>query len=96
MLLLTYISCILLYIWGAFHSSDTARISVADFISGTGARVFQTVILTAIALPLIITFYMFSNEMSANLVVARLVSVFIGDMMLRYGLMKKAYYTPLI
>ncbi len=96
LLLLTYIGCILLYIWGAFHSSDTARISIADLVSGSGSKVFNTVILAGIVLPLIITIYMMSYEISLNLVLMRLIFVFVGDMSLRYGLMKNAYYTPLI
>jgi hypothetical protein len=96
LLLLTYIGCILLYIWGTFHTSDTARISIADLVSGSGAKVFNTMILAGIVLPLIITIYMMSYEISLNLVVTRLLFVFVGDLLLRYGLMKKAYYTPLI
>jgi DMSO reductase anchor subunit len=96
LLLLTYIGCILLYIWGTFHSSDTARISIADLVSGSGARVFNSIVLAGIVLPLIITIYMRSFEISLNLILMRLVFVFVGDMLLRYGLMKKAYYTPLI
>lgn len=96
LLLLTYIGCILLYIWGTFHSSETAKISIADLVSGSGAKVFNTLILAGIVLPLIITVYMMRFEISLNLVLMRMISVFVGDMLLRYGLMKKAYYTPLI
>jgi DMSO reductase anchor subunit len=96
LLLLVYISFILLYILGTLHSSDTAKLSVTDWIIGTGARVFYVVIFTGMIIPLLVTFYIMGADVQLPLVLVRLISVAIGDMMLRYGLMKNAYYTPLI
>ena len=47
-------------------------------------------------IPLLVTFYNMGVDVQLPLVLVRLISVAIGDMMLRYGLMKNAYYTPLI
>jgi formate-dependent nitrite reductase membrane component NrfD len=96
LLLLVYISFILLYILGTIHSSDTAKISVMDWIRGTGAKVFYVVILTGMIIPLLVTFYIMRTDVQFPLVLIRLISVAIGDLMVRYGLMKNAYYTPLI
>ena len=96
LLLLIYIGFIFLYILGSFHSSETAKISVIDWIKGTGARVFYPFIFTGMIIPLIITFYMLGFEVDIPAVFVRLFFVTAGDLMLRYGLMKSAYYTPLI
>jgi len=96
LLLLVYIGFIFLYILGSFHSSETAKISVIDWIKGTGAKVFYPFIFTGMVIPLIITFYMFGSEVDLPVILVRLLFVTVGDLMLRYGLMKSAYYTPLI
>jgi len=96
LLLLVYISFILLYILGTIHSSETAKISVTDWIRGTGARVFYLVALTGMIIPSLVTFYIMGADVQLPHVLIRLISVAIGDLMLRYGLMKNAYYTPLI
>ena len=96
LLLLVYIGFIFLYILGSFHSSETAKISVIDWIKGTGAKVFYPFIFTGMVIPLIITFYMFGSEVELPFCFVRLLFVTAGDLMLRYGLMKSAYYTPLI
>lgn len=96
LLLLVYIGFIFLYILGSFHSSETAKITVMDWIKGTGARVFYPFIFTGMVIPLIITFYMLGSEVGLPAVYARLLFVSVGDLMLRYGLMKSAYYTPLL
>jgi formate-dependent nitrite reductase membrane component NrfD len=96
LLLLVYISFILLYILGTIHSSDTAKISVTDLIRGTGAKIFYIVILTGVIIPLLVTFYIMGADDQLPHVLIRLISVAVGDLMLRYGLMKNAYYTPLI
>jgi DMSO reductase anchor subunit len=96
LLLLVYIAFILFYIMGTLHSSETAKLSVRDWIRGTGAKVFYITVLCGMIIPLLVTFYNMGVDVQLPLVLVRLISVAIGDMMLRYGLMKNAYYTPLI
>jgi len=96
MLLLVYIGFIFLYVLGSLHSSETAKISVMDWIKGTGVRVFYLFILTGMVIPLLVTFSIMGTDVQLSLVLIRLISVAAGDLMLRYALMKSAYYTPLI
>lgn len=96
-LLLTYIGFIFLYILGAFHSTETAKISVRELIRGTGTKTFTGIILIGMALPLLVTLIMAGTDtVLSGLVLIRCLAALAGDLMLRYGLMKNAHYTPLI
>ncbi|MBW1616573.1 MAG: DMSO reductase [Deltaproteobacteria bacterium] len=93
-MLLTYTVCLIMYFWSASHSSEIASISIKDMLCGSSSKFFYTFILgIGILLPALITVY---SPTSSVLLVIRLLAVFIGDLALRYILMKNAYYKPLI
>ncbi|MBW1650602.1 MAG: DMSO reductase [Deltaproteobacteria bacterium] len=93
-MLLTYIICLVMYLWSASHSSEIASISIKDMVCGSSSKFFYTfVVCIGILLPLLITVY---SPVSSGLLVIRLLAVFIGDLALRYILMKNAYYKPLL
>ena len=97
MLLLAYIGLIALYLWGTFHASDAARFSISNLLRGGFSKLFYLgVILIGIVVPLLITLAMWGLGVSSPGILLRLVFVFTGDLILRYSIMKSAYYTPLL
>lgn len=96
-LVFVYIGFLALYLWGTFHTSDTARISVNQLLKGDMAKLFYIgVVAVGLVLPLLLTLIMWGGSVNAGLVFLRLVSVFVGDLLMRYTLMKSAVYTPLV
>lgn len=96
LLVLVYVGFILFFLMSSFHSSDTARISVSNLIKGTGVKSFYLVLIAGMIIPILISLFMMGSEVQGSLVFIRLVSVIIGDLALRYGIMRSAFYTPLI
>ena len=95
--LFIYIAVIVLYLWGTFHSSETAQFSVNRLLKGDISKGFYAGVLAAgIFLPLVITLIMWGGSVSIFLIFLRLAFVFIGDLTLRYAIMKSAVYTPLL
>ncbi len=96
-LFISYISALFLYLWSTSHVSETAKFSVYEIIRGSLSNIFiLAVVFLGIILPLIITVKMNMSGVSAWWIFTRLILVFIGDVMMRYSLMKSGYYTPLI
>lgn len=96
-LFLSYIVLLLLYLWGTFHSSETARVSVNRLLKGDMSRIFYIgMIGIGIVLPLLITGIMWGGNVSGILVFLRLILVVVGDLVMRYLLMRSAVYTPLV
>ena len=97
MLLLAYIGMIALYLWGTFHASEAAKFSVSNLVRGGFSKLFYLgVILIGIAAPLLITLAMWGWGVNSPGILLRLIFVFTGDLLLRYSIMKSAYYTPLL
>jgi hypothetical protein len=95
-LLLTYMVFLVLYLWGTFHESETAQFSIQELLKGSYSRLFYAVVIAGIVLPLLLTLVMLGNNVSGFLVFLRLLFVFFADMLLRYSIMKSAYYSPLL
>jgi formate-dependent nitrite reductase membrane component NrfD len=95
--LFVYIGFLVFYLWGTFHEDETARFSVRELVRGDYAQVFYLgVVAVGIVVPLLLTFIMWGTSISLGLVFLRLLFVFAGDLMMRYSIMKSAFYTPLI
>lgn len=91
-----YLLFVLLYIWGTYHVSDTAHFSMQELIKGNYSQLFYIgVVAIGLVVPLLLTLIMWAN-VNAFLVFLRLVFVFVGDLLLRYTIMKSGYYAPLI
>jgi formate-dependent nitrite reductase membrane component NrfD len=97
MILLAYIGLIALYLWGTFHASEAAKFSVSNLVRGGFSKLFYLgVILIGIVVPLLITLSMWGLGVYSAGIFLRLIFVFTGDLLLRFCIMKSAYYTPLI
>ncbi len=97
LLLMVYIVFLLLYLWGTFHASETAQVSIQMLLKGDMSKLFYTgVIGVGIVIPLLLTLLMLGGNVNTGLVFLRLLFVFTGDLALRYALMKSAVYTPLV
>lgn len=95
--LFIYIAIIALYLWGTFHSSETAQFSINRLLKGDMSKSFYAGVLAAgIVLPLILTLFMWGGHVHVFLIFLRLMFVFTGDFALRYAIMKSAVYTPLL
>ncbi|MFW6054809.1 MAG: DMSO reductase [Thermodesulfobacteriota bacterium] len=91
-----YLCFFLLYIWGTYHASETANFSMQELVKGNYAQLFYIgVVVIGLVVPLLLTLIMWA-EVNAALIFFRLVFVFVGDLLLRYTIMKSGYYTPLI
>ncbi len=95
--LFVYIGCILLYLWGTYHSDEVARESIENFFKGDLSKIFLAGVAgLGVALPLILTLIMWGGDTNGFLIFLRLASVIAGDLALRYVIMKSAYYRPLL
>ncbi len=96
-LLIVYFVCVLLYIWGTYHASETAEKSISLMLKGDLAKYFYGgVVLIGFMLPLLITLKMWDGDINAGLIFLRLALIFAGDIAMRYIIMKSAMYQPLI
>lgn len=98
--LLSYMAILLLYLWGTYHSSSTARESIRKLLAGDDAiRFYVWVLIIGLAIPLVITVYIWRNDLrnvAGFLLFVRFVCVLTGDLMMRHIIMKKAIYSPII
>ncbi len=94
--LFVYICFIVMYLWSTMKESETAEFSIKELIKGVYSEIFYIgVVGIGIIVPLLLTIVMWSGP-NFVFVFLRLVFVFFGDMILRYSIMKSAYYTPLV
>ena len=92
-----YFLCILLYIWGTYHSNEIGKESIKLQVKGELSKISLIGVGgLGIALPLIITLIMWGGDTNSFLIFLRLASIFAGDLALRYVIMKSAVYKPLI
>jgi DMSO reductase anchor subunit len=95
--LFVYIGILIFYLWGTIHESETAAFSIKELLKGDFAMLFYlTVVVIGIIVPLLLTFIMWGSSVVGSLVFLRLLSVLVGDVMLRYSIMRSAFYTPLL
>ncbi|MFA5902896.1 MAG: DMSO reductase [Desulfobacula sp.] len=92
-----YVLCIILYVWGTFHSNEIGKESILMM----GKNDLQRISLIGVgglgvALPLICSLIMWGGDTNAFLIFLRLASVFAGDLAVRYVIMKSAVYKPLL
>lgn len=92
-----YFLCILLYVWGTYHSNEIGKESIKMQITGEVSKISLIGVGgLGIVLPLIFTLIMWGGDTNGVLIFLRLASVFAGDLAMRYVIMKSAVYKPLI
>ncbi len=98
--LLGYMGALLMFLWGSVHSSETTRMSIKGILTGVFSAYFYVgVVAVGILIPLIITLFVWGDEattISGGLLFLRFICVMIGDLAMRYSVMKGALYSPLI
>ncbi|MEW6668758.1 MAG: DMSO reductase [Thermodesulfobacteriota bacterium] len=98
--LLGYVALLAMYLWGTYHSSDNAKESVKRLlIGGSALRFYIGVVGVGIMIPLIITISVWTGGveiLGQGTLFTRFLCVTIGDLTVRYSIMKEAIYTPLL
>ena len=98
--LLSYMGALLVFLWGSLHSSETTRVSIKGILMGSSSATFYVgVIAIGLIIPLVITLFVWGNEparIGGGLLFLRFLCVMIGDLAMRYNIMKGALYSPLI
>ena len=93
----TYCLCVMLYIWGTWHSNEIGKESIKIQLTGDLSKISLIGVGgLGILLPLIFTLIMWGGDTNGFLIFLRLASVIAGDLALRYVIMKSAVYKPLI
>jgi sulfite dehydrogenase (quinone) subunit SoeC len=92
-----YFLCILLYVWGTYHSNEIGKESIKMQFSGELSKISLIGVLgLGLVLPLILTLIMWGGDTNGGLIFFRLAFVVAGDLALRFVIMKSAVYKPLI
>jgi len=92
-----YFLCILLYVWGTWHSNEIGKESIKMQAKGGLLKISLIGVGGfAILLPFILTLIMWGGDTNGFVIFLRLASVIAGDLALRYVIMKSAVYKPLI
>ncbi len=92
-----YVLCMILYVWGTWHANEIGVASIKMMVSDDFKQITLIgVVGLAIVLPLILTLIMWGGDTNGFLIFLRLVSVFAGDLAVRYIVMKSAVYKPLL
>jgi len=98
--LLGYIALLAMYLWGTYHASEAAKESVGRLLTGDSAlRFYTAVVVVGITVPLAITIVAWSGgveDLRGGTLFLRFLCVFIGDLAMRYSIMKSAMYAPVI
>jgi formate-dependent nitrite reductase membrane component NrfD len=94
-MLVAYAVIIFLHLWISTYANSTAKHSVQDIISGSLAGLFWIVIvLIGIIVPLILNFV--AGPGSETLLIVSAVCVLLGNLVLRYAILRAGRYSPLI
>lgn len=92
-----YFLCLVLYVWGTWHSSEIGKASIKMMIREEVRKITLIGVLgLSIVLPVILTLIMWGGNTHVFLIFLRLASVFAGDLAVRYVIMKSAVYIPLL
>jgi len=98
--LLGFIAFLGVFLWGATQSSPTAQVSIKRLLAGEWSRPFYIgVIAVGIIIPLIVTIALWGSDMNntgIGILLLRWLCVMVGDLMIRFGILKNALYSPLI
>ncbi len=93
--LAAYAVVIFLHLWISTYNGTAAKSSVQSIVSGELAGLFWIVIaLIGIVIPLVITFI--ANSGSQGLLILNAVCVLLGNLVLRYTILKAGRYSPLV
>jgi len=95
----SYVFLVIFYLWNAKHSSLAARQSLRLLTKGELAPLFYVgVLLIDLLIPTIITILIYAKPtvLTNDLLYLRVGCVFVGDLTLRYCILKAARYFPLI
>lgn len=97
--LIGYIALLAIFLWGVHGSSDNGRKSVERLFKGEASLSFYTGVITiGILIPLIITFYIWNSDIeqiNGGILITRIICLIIGDLSIRYNILKCALYSPL-
>ena len=92
-----YFLCLLLYVWGTWHTSDIGKESIKNLMNDELKKISLIgVVGLGVVLPLIFTLMMWGGNTNGFLIFLRLASVCAGDLAMRFVIMKSAVYKPLI
>ncbi|MFC1906134.1 NrfD/PsrC family molybdoenzyme membrane anchor subunit [Chloroflexota bacterium] len=99
-MVLAYVAVVIIYLWNAWNQSGASRYSVRHMIRGGGMLpviFYVGVVVLGILWPVatVIISYVSNADLTALLAVA-IAGVLIGDLSMRYLIMKCGTYTPLI
>lgn len=98
--LLGYIALLTMYLWGTYHSSDTAKESTKRLLTvDSSLRFYLGVVVVGIIIPVIITIVIWTGgveELRGSTLFIRFLCVLTCDLTMRYSIMKSAIYTPII
>ena len=99
-LLFCYMAASALYLWGIMNADMTARASAKRILAGDKSAGFYIgVVIIGIIIPLIITLALWGDNLTGagpGLFLLRLVCILIGDLALRYLILRCGMYSPLI
>ena len=92
-----YVLCIILYVWGTYHSNEIGKASIIMQAKGELQRISLIGVAgLGVGLPLILTLIMWGGDTNAFWIFLRLASVIAGDLAVRFVIMKSAVYKPLL
>lgn len=98
--LLCFALMTVIYLMGTHHASESGKLSVHNMVRGEWSKYFiGLVVLVGLVIPAVITVYIGVRGVAqANIAILsiRCACVVIGDMSLRYGIMRNGFYRPLI
>ena len=97
--LFLYVFLTIFYMWNAKHSSLAAQQSLKLLTKGEFAPLFYVgVVLIALLVPTLVTVLIYTKtlETTHSVLYLRLGCAFVGDLTLRYCIMKAARYFPLV
>ncbi len=92
-----YFLCLVLYVWGTWHANEIGQASIKMMVNEELRKITLIgVVVLAVVLPLIFTLFMWGGDTNAFVILLRLATVFVGDLAVRYIIMKSAVYKPLL
>lgn len=97
--LFSYVLFAVFYLWNSWHGPMATKRSLRTLLRGALAPVFYPgVVLVAFVVPLLITLYLWGKpvDTAQGLLWLRILCAFVGDLVLRYCILKAARYVPLI
>jgi len=98
--LLGYMGILVIFLWSAFHTSETARESVRRMLRGPLSALFYLgVVVVGLIIPFVITLRLWAGDAEGagvGILFLRFMCVLAGDLLLRYQIMRGGLYSPLL